>query len=165
VFDRAVTRLRGLLIDEHPDVEALSLRCADPALRATRPFGAPPMFSASWQLVVVASYDRPELVPVGTWAQVHASTRIGPLFVWAADAATKQAHDRQLQQWVDGLGQSDGAAPPLAAAARGREGPRSGPGRCGEAPAVPSGVREAARRLGIPATAATGLWEARTASP
>jgi hypothetical protein len=26
-------------------------------------------------------------------------------------------------------------------------------------------VREAARRLGIPATAATGLWEARTASP
>jgi hypothetical protein len=165
VFDRAVTRLRGLLIDEHPDVEALSLRCADPALRATRPFGAPPMFSASWQLVVVASYDRPELVPVGTWARVHASTRIGPLFVWAADAATKQAHDRQLQQWVDGLGQSDGAAPPLAAAARGREAPRSGPGRCGEAPAVPSGVREAARRLGIPATAATGLWEARTASP
>jgi hypothetical protein len=173
VFDQAVTRLRGLLTDEHPDVQALSLRCADPALRATRPFVAPPMFSAGWQLVVAASYDRPGLVPAETWARVHASTRIGPLFVWAADEATRQAHEGQLRAWIDGYGatggsvpsRTDGPARSRAAAVPGSGAAQlPGPRRSGQQ-AVPSALRDAARGLGIPATAATGLWEARTPAP
>ncbi|WP_139306890.1 caspase family protein [Modestobacter sp. DSM 44400] len=164
LFDQAVTRLRGLLGDEHPDVRALSLRCSDPALRATRPFTAPPMFSASWQLVVAGSYDRPELVPAATWARVHASTRIGPLFIWAADAATQRAHSRQLRAWVDGYVETDGSAPLPAATVRGGATSLSSPVRGAPEP-VPSGVWDAARSLGIPATAAAGLWQARIASP
>ncbi len=166
LFDATVGRLRTLLTDDHPDVEALSLRCADPALRATRPFSAPPMLTAGWQLVVAASYDRPELVPAGTWARVHASIRIGPLFVWAADEPTRSAHARQLQQWVVGSGDPDGGSPPGEDAVPARAPAASAvPAmRAGGEP-IPAALQDAARRLGIPAAAATGLWTARAASP
>jgi hypothetical protein len=162
VFDRAIVRLRGLVPGGHPDVEALSLRCSDPALRLAGPLPAPPVFTDSWQLVVTASYDRPDLVPPEMWDRVHASTRLGPFLVWAADEATRAVHARQLAEWIAGA-DVGGAAPPAEggprAAAAAVPGPRAAPGP------VPETVRDAARRLGIPATATVGLWEGRTASP
>jgi len=99
-LDAAVRRLRDFVGWTHPDVEALSLRCADPGLRAGGPVTAPPMFRASWDLVVAASYDRPGLVPPALWARVRASTTIGPFFAWAADEAARAAHADLLGDWV-----------------------------------------------------------------
>jgi hypothetical protein len=100
ILDAAVRRLRGFVGWTHPDVEALSLRCADPGLRTGGPIAAPPVFRASWDLIVAASYDRPGLVPPALWARVRASTTLGPYFVWAADDATRAAHADLLGDWV-----------------------------------------------------------------
>lgn len=75
--DTAVTNLRELVGRDHPDVEALSLRCANAQLRAARPVTMPPTFSHSWQLVTEASYEWPELVPIELWQRVHAAVSIG----------------------------------------------------------------------------------------
>ncbi|MGY1670363.1 caspase family protein [Geodermatophilus sp. SYSU D00710] len=171
VYDTAVLRLRDLLGRNHPDVEALSLRCNDGRLRATDPFTAPPSFTASWQLIVEASYDRPDLVSQQVWERVHASTRLGPFLVWAVDDATKSAHAAQLQAWLDGYKRAGRQRPTPA-----REAQPAAVGAQAEFPAptfslqtgflpaprdarsVPLKVRDAARRLGIPATAAAHLW-------
>jgi hypothetical protein len=99
-FDAAVRRLRGFVGWKHPDVEALSLRCADPGLRTTEPFTAAPMFRASWDLLVAASYDRPGLVPALLWERVHAGSAAGALFAWAADDASRAAHATMLRDWA-----------------------------------------------------------------
>jgi len=99
-LDLVVSNLRSLLGPDHPDVEALSLRCTGEALRATRPFTAPPMFRHSWQLITAASYERPELVPTELWQRVHASAALGAFFVWAADERTRAAHAAQLSRWI-----------------------------------------------------------------
>lgn len=166
-FDRAVQRLRDLVGTGHPDVEALSLRCMDPGMRASAPFATPPAFTASWQLVVDASYDRPELIPAELWARVHASRRLGPFFVWAVDEAAHRSHLEQLAAWVRGYDGDDGSAAAIerpAPAVRVTGGRFPLPGRVrGFAPArlsVPPALRDAARHLGIPATVTDGLWEA-----
>lgn len=169
-FDQAVTRLRGLLADEHtgvehPDVHALSLRCTDPALRATGPVAAPPLFTDSWRLLVAASYERPELVPADIWARVHAFTRIGPFFIWAADPATRAAHARQLKSWIHVSDTARSALPDEHVARVGPAADLSGPRPGIVREPVPSTIRDAARQLGIPGSAATGLWEERTAVP
>ena len=76
-FESAVTNLRSLVGPDHPDVEALSLRCTNVSLRTTRPFVAPPMFRHSWQLITAASYQRPELVPAELWAARPCLRRAG----------------------------------------------------------------------------------------
>ena len=130
-FDAVVTNLRGLVGLEHPDVEALSLRCTGAALRGTRQFTVPPMFIHSWQLITDASYESPELVPIELWQRVHASANVGPFFVWAADGDTRDAHAQQLSRWIS------------------------------EFP-LPAAARESARRLSVPAAAATVLWADRS---
>ncbi|MGR6964989.1 caspase family protein [Geodermatophilus sp. URMC 61] len=118
-FDAAVANLRSLLGPDHPDVEALSLRCTDATLRTTRPFTSPPMFRQSWQLIAEASFERPELVPVDLWRRVHATVSLGAFFVWATDAATRAAHAAQLSHWVSQYAQSGegpGAVPAAGAA-------------------------------------------------
>lgn len=168
-FDAAVVRLRGLVGTGHPDVEALSLRCTDPELRTTAPFGAPPSFTASWQLIVEASYEQPDLLPEDVWERLHASTRLGPFLVWAVDEKSRSAHVAQLQEW---LAHYESSTPPREAATwSGWSGTSfAAPVAAGALAAgflpppremsVPAEVREAARRLGIPATAAAGLWQA-----
>ena len=113
-FHTVVTNLRSLVGPDHPDVEALSLRCTDVALRNTRPVTAPPMFRHSWQLVAEASYERPELIPIELWQRVHASVTLGAFFVWAIDEQTRTAHDEQMSRWIS---QYDAAAPMAAPAA------------------------------------------------
>lgn len=159
-FDRAVQRLRDLTGTGHPDVEALSLRCTESALRTTGRFAAPPMFSESWRLITEATYDSPELVPAELWARVHAWTTVGPFFVWAADEPTRAAHARQLTRWIEGAeggpeAAAAGAAPRQAALPGGRSGHEA-------RSTVPSAVREAGRRSQVPAAAAAVLWEGRS---
>lgn len=173
-LDAAVGRLRSMVGVGHPDVEALSLRCTDPALRTPEPFVVPPMFRHGWQLIVDASYERPELVPLELWHRVQAGMAFGPLLVWAADEATRAAHHEQLVAWMNGYPagrrtrgrrsrapQAPDAAPPEAPGpAPGRQTRRSrGPGVADAA--LPDAVGEAARRASVPAAGATTLWAQR----
>ncbi|MET1085908.1 MAG: caspase family protein [Arthrobacter sp.] len=151
VFTAAVARLRGLVRTWHPDVEALALRCVDPAARPDKPFTAPPMFNRSWQLIVEASYDNPDLVPASLWSRVHANRSIGPYFAWAIDEASRSAHAQQLAQWKAAYG-------PRSTGSR-RRPPAAMPGPAGgSVRKVPERLREDARRLRIPAVAAEDIW-------
>jgi hypothetical protein len=145
-----VTRLRSLVGPDHPDVEALSLRCTDLGLRTTRQFTAPPMFRHSWQLITEATYQRPELVPAELWQRVHASVALGGFFVWAADEQTRTAHAGQLSRWISQYADT-GEAPEASGAAK------------PSAPAVvlTEAARDAAYRLQVPAGAAAALWAQR----
>jgi hypothetical protein len=109
-FDAVVRRLRGFVGWTHPDVEALSLCCADPGLRTSEPVTVPPMFKASWDLLVAASYERPGLVPDAVWERVRASTAVGPFLAWAVDEATRAAHARLLGEWASRVAGDAGAA-------------------------------------------------------
>ncbi len=150
-FRMVVTNLRRLVGSSHPDVEALSLRCADVALRTTRPFTVPPMFRHGWQLITEASYQQPELVPIELWQRVHASVTLGASFVWAADEQTRTAHEEQLSRWVSQYTES-GKGPAAAAVAE----------PAGQAtPLLPKPIRDAAYRLHVPAGAAALLWAER----
>jgi hypothetical protein len=122
LFDTVVRNLQGALGEMHPDVAALSLRCTSEALRTTQPFETPPMFLRSWRVIAEASFDDPALVPARLWDRVRASSEIGPFFVWAADAATREAHAQQLSKWLTVTAADDEAPPdetlaPLAASA------------------------------------------------
>jgi len=144
-FESAVINLRSLVGPDHPDVEALSLRCTNVSLRTTRPFMAPPMFRHSWQLITAASYQRPELVPAELWRRVHASLALGAFFVWATDEPTRTAHADQLSRWISQYADSGAVS---AAAAEGAR----------ETTPLPQAAREGAHRLQVPADAATALW-------
>ncbi len=158
-YDDAVLRLRTMVGAAHPDVEALSLRCADPALRAARPFTVPPLFSHSWHLIAEASYERPELVSLELWQRVHATATLGPYFVWAADEATRAAHAAQLSRWITGY---DQAGLPRPAPVADRSFSVAAPA-APDAAALPEAARDAAKRLSLPAAGAGALWESRSA--
>jgi hypothetical protein len=177
-FDAAVVRLRELVGGDHPDVEALSLRCTDRELRATAPFLVPPSFTASWQLIVEASYDRSELLPERVWERLKASTRLGPFLVWGVDDTIRSAHVAQLHAWLEAFlpkeqpdlakNADQEARPPQPAAVGRRAAHRAAVRRVNAGLMVaqrdplwvPPKVREAARRMGIPATGAAELWRA-----
>jgi hypothetical protein len=104
LLDAAVRRLRGFVGWTHPDVEALSLRCGDPALRTAEPVTAAPMFRAGWDLLVEASWENPDLIPAALWDRVRATAAIGPFLVWAADGPARAAHAGQLARWFETAG-------------------------------------------------------------
>lgn len=193
-YDAAVRHLRSLLGSSHPDVEALSLRCSDPTLRATEPFTVPPMFRQSWQLITEASYGESELVPVELWGRVHAATSLGAFFVWAADDVTRAQHAEQLSRWIGqyelGRGAMQEQVPEDARPDRGigrppadQELPQAQPSTPAgvgaprmpmqatpgpavpQAPRLPEAAREDAVRLLVPASAAQMLWDEREAPP
>ena len=153
-FDAAVAGLRKLVGTSHPDVEALSLRAADPQVRATAPFRSPPSFAASWSLITDASYRRSGLVPDVLWQRVHAAAGVGAFLVWSVDEQTRAAHAEQLSRWMRAHVEVEPSAP-------GASGPgarqRSWPGG-GSAGDLPAAARDAARSLNMPAAAAAGLW-------
>jgi hypothetical protein len=164
-FDAAIARLQESIGSGHPDVAALSLRCTEPSLRAGTAFTAPPMFARSWQLITDASYRNPDLVPIELWERVHASTSVGPFFVWAADEATRTAHAGQLTTWAteygqDGAAASQAARPAVAMAALPGNGRTTAGGN-----AFPETMLEAARKLHIPAAAAAAMWTDLRAAP
>jgi hypothetical protein len=96
LLNEVVTNLRGLVGDNHPDVEALSLRCTDRTLRNRSPFTVPPMFQASWQLIVEASQRRGELLPRALWQRVHALVSLAPFMRWGVDRGSKARSRRAI---------------------------------------------------------------------
>jgi len=87
LFGATVVRLRGLGGPANPDIEALSLHCPDPALWTRTPFTVPPMFAASWSLMVDASFDRPELLPDELWEAGARLRHRRAFFAYAVDDA------------------------------------------------------------------------------
>jgi hypothetical protein len=87
LLNKVVTSLRKLVGTEHPDVEALSLKC-EKRLRRVTPIETPPMFARSWTLLFQES---PDLVPVALWKRVLANTTLPPYLVWAVGKANKEA--------------------------------------------------------------------------
>jgi len=77
-----VDNLRMLVGYDHPDVEALSLRCPDPARRTAKPLSAAPMLRRSWSVFVAASNKNPGLVPLRLWNRVSALTALVPYLAW-----------------------------------------------------------------------------------
>jgi hypothetical protein len=165
LFDTALRNLLGLVGPDHPDVAALSLRATDPALRATEPFMAPPMFARSWQLMTDASYDRPDLISKQLWNRIHASIALGPFLVWAVDAPSRLLHAEQLTEWIKAYATQE----PAASAAAPVPAPSPSAGMASDLPygvprerepePLPETAREAARQAYIPAAAVEGLWE------
>jgi hypothetical protein len=100
LLDDVVAKLRTLVGDEHPDVEALSLRCPTTSLRATKPFRQPPLFVRSWELIVEASQTQPELLPLELWERVRAVIPVSGYFIWGCDEKSKQARIQQLKSWL-----------------------------------------------------------------
>ena len=100
LLDDLVANLRAMVGDEHPDVEALSLHCPTPALRARKPFQQPPLFARSWEVIVEASQTQPELLPIELWKRVRAVVPVSGYFVWGCDEKSKEARTRQLKSWL-----------------------------------------------------------------
>jgi hypothetical protein len=82
LFDVVVSNLRSLVGTTHPDVEALSLQCSDPADRAQAVFTVPPMLRRSWSLIVEASNDRPDILDPILWDRVITRTMSAPFLSW-----------------------------------------------------------------------------------
>jgi hypothetical protein len=107
---------------EHPDVEALSLACPDPALHTTQPIRQIPMLERSWRLLVKASQAAPHLIPLHLWQDVFALMSAPPFLVWSPEPDVRREVGRQLASAAFGralLRQSvDGAPRELAVATR-----------------------------------------------
>jgi hypothetical protein len=111
-----VTRLRGLVGGEHPDVEALSLACPNLSLRRTKPVETPPMFERSWRMLCTASQSNPALLPQSLTQKLLSQASQPPFLAWALDDDLVKAIIPQLIRSLFGfpagiIGQESGAAP------------------------------------------------------
>jgi hypothetical protein len=102
LFVEVIRNLRSLLGTEHPDVEALSLKCPDPALRRRTPVRAAPLFERSWRLLVEASQYEPDLVPLDLWKRVHAPVAASPFFAWTLEHRSQDAFRQALGEAIFG---------------------------------------------------------------
>jgi len=103
LLNDVVRNLRGLVGDEHPDVEALSLRCTNIHLRTKQTrISMAPMFERSWRMLVEASYDQPRLLSDKLVARLLAPSALPPFLVWTEDRATRSGALRQLYDAVWG---------------------------------------------------------------
>lgn len=101
LLNTIVRNLRISMGDDHPDVEALSLRCTDERLRTKqRRMAHAPMFERSWRLLVEASYAEPRLLSDRLVAQLLAPTALPPYLVWAESAASRKGTLKQLHEAV-----------------------------------------------------------------
>ena len=102
LFDEVVGNLRRLVGTGHPDVEALSLECADPALGTKQVFAIPPMLRRSWSLIVAASNDEPGLLDERLWHQVMARTMTAPFLSWGVVSDDARAElQRSMEEVVE----------------------------------------------------------------
>jgi hypothetical protein len=124
LFDEAVGNLSGLLGEEHPDVVALATRVSDVERHRIRPIEVPPMLWRSWLLLIEASNDWPDLVPVHMWRDTARLLPLRPFLVWseAADGEDSSGAElemaRLMKRTVD---EAAGAAATAAADAARRE--------------------------------------------
>jgi hypothetical protein len=114
LFDHVVANLRELLGADHPDVIALATKSSDHSLDALEPVAVPPMLWRSWVLLIEASNERPELVPVATWRRTAKLLPLRPFLAWSSDesSASVEAWQRSVAPLVQG------AAPPPPEGAR-----------------------------------------------
>lgn len=96
LLDNVVERLRELVGKEHPDVEALSLRCNRTDLRRRTRLRDIPMLARSWRLLTGASYAQPNLLGVEQFRQLIAQTSLPPFLVWSIDEETR----RNAVKWL-----------------------------------------------------------------
>ena len=99
-LNKFITMLRDNVGSDHPDVEALSLRCPNPELRTSKPVRAPPIFERSWELLLNASQDRSELIPSALWKKVHVRAAAPPYLVWCPDPNVQAAYIEELAKTV-----------------------------------------------------------------
>jgi hypothetical protein len=100
LLDTVVTNLRSLVGENHPDVQALSLRCASETLRAVGPVVAPPMFERSLRILCQESEKHPELMPEALWKRALVGVTLPPFLVWADDDAGRVRYRRALARAV-----------------------------------------------------------------
>ena len=98
-FDRIVDALRDVLGAGHPDAVALATQRTGQSLEALEPVAAPPMLWRSWVLLVEASNDAPQLVPVSTWERTLHVLPLRPFFIWQAAEDVPRAR----ASWVDSV--------------------------------------------------------------
>jgi len=163
LLDDLVANLRTLVGDEHPDVEALSLHCPTPALRAGKPFQQPPLFTQSWELIVEASQTQPELLPIELWERVRAVVPVSGYFVWGCDEKSKEARTRQLTSWLQNAAEQipDADAPnesfDMASASFGGPAVMAGRRSATADPDKGTTISDFAKQLRIPPDALTSL--------
>jgi Caspase domain len=148
LLDPVVLHLRNLVGNHHPDVEALSLRCVNPMLRASQPFRSPPMLVFSWQLAIEASKSNPQLIPLELWQQVRANVECTSYFAWASDPESRNVNQQQLAAWIEAVKQGS----PLTA-------PTEGTARGGRSLSEIKSALFDRSDLKIPATALETLWD------
>jgi hypothetical protein len=93
LYDIAVDNLAGLLGPGHPDVTALATRSSNRSLSDLTPVEMPPMLWRSWVLLIEASNERPDLVPVATWQRTVRLLSVRPFLVWSP------VEDRAVETW------------------------------------------------------------------
>jgi hypothetical protein len=81
LFTEVMRNLTRLMGPDHPDIQALSLRL--PSSSASVSISTPPMLRASWDLVVEASFQQPNVVAEGSLAE-RIGGRIVPSVPWLA---------------------------------------------------------------------------------
>lgn len=155
LLDIAVTNLRRLVGEHHPDIEALSLRCLDPKLHTTHPFRSPPMFVFSWQLMVQASNNNPRLIPLKLWEKVRARVNFSSYFAWAIDRPSRKFNQQQLATWLELLQRgSPLASPESDSATRGI--------KHEQLSEIKARLFDRSSQIGVPANALDKLWRDRS---
>jgi uncharacterized caspase-like protein len=117
MLDQVVGRLRDLVGEGHPDVEALALQGANPRTRRIVRLQGAPMFQRSWALLVEGAQRRLDLVPQEMWTRIHALTALPPFLVWNTGEVVKAAARRELAIALYGPARVEAASPVAAMAA------------------------------------------------
>jgi uncharacterized caspase-like protein len=99
-LDIVVPNLRKLVGSSHPDVEAISLHCPNPSLWTTKSITAPPMFFRSWQVLIRASKEFPEIIPAKFWNRIFAGMNAGGFLLWPADQRSRKLQEKGWSDWV-----------------------------------------------------------------
>jgi hypothetical protein len=105
LFDVVVGRLQGLVGGDHPDVQALSLRASGSSGVTTR-VSVPPMLRRSWSLLVAASNERPDLVPIELWQRTAMRTAAAPFLCWVAPTQDRSVADAFVEDLKAQIGAS-----------------------------------------------------------
>jgi hypothetical protein len=102
LFDQVVWNLADLLGWDHPDVTALGTKASNKPIAELPPVEVPPMLWRSWLLLIEASNDRPDLLPVSTWRRTVKLLSMRPFLVWSpeVDAAAVEEWQRGVAEVV-----------------------------------------------------------------
>jgi hypothetical protein len=98
LFDHVVANLAGLLGWDHPDVTALGTKASNKPIQELEPVEVPPMLWRSWLLLIEASNDRADLLPVTTWRRTVNMLAMRPFLVWSPDGDPEA-----VEQWKRGV--------------------------------------------------------------